>query len=74
MSCSCKKSGCTNNRCSCFKEGRACTGDCDCQECENKTVSDTEGEADLPEGEEDTDTMIGCLILLVLFLIVYWLW
>jgi hypothetical protein len=73
MPCSCKKSGCTNNRCSCYKEGTACTSECECEDCENGSVPDSGVEEE--GSEQDEDTLVGCLILLVLFLVLYfWFW
>jgi hypothetical protein len=47
--CKCK-SGCTNRRCACLKNGQACTDECQCQRCQN------------PLNGVDTENLPMCVI------------
>lgn len=60
VECACK-SGCSTNRCSCFKGNLGCTSLCKCSKCSNSSdiaVSESEeegGESDLTDAESDLD-------------------
>ena len=37
--CTCRKGACTNNKCSCHKQGKTCSSACTCSACKNKADS-----------------------------------
>lgn len=38
MSCSCSKDKCRSKRCKCLKNGLSCSGNCECNDCENRAM------------------------------------
>lgn len=61
VDCSCK-TGCSSNRCSCFKANLACTGLCKCKDCTNRksgssenSESESESSGSESEGEDDME-------------------
>ena len=55
VNCGCK-TGCSSNRCSCFKENLTCTPLCRCQQCTNSKTGETQTDEDSEDELDDTET------------------
>lgn len=54
--CSCKKSLCTSNKCSCKKGGMECTAMCRCKDCQNISCIQCNHSDDVDDSDTDSDS------------------